>query len=69
MPGATGDEDNFAEPSMDDEGADDADYHEDQDDGPLVETFSKAATVCFDCAQEEPAVRCQACRGIEKRRR
>lgn len=51
----------LAEPPIDEEGADDADYHDDQDDAPLMEYVFKTSTVYLVHAQEEPEVRRQAC--------
>lgn len=61
VPGIAAHVDELAEPLVDEEGADDADYHEDEDDSPLVEYVLEAATVYLVHAQEEPAVRRQTC--------
>lgn len=54
----------FTEPAIDEERADDAYHNKDEDDRPLVEYVREAATVCLVHAQEETAVRCQACQGV-----
>lgn len=64
MPGVAAHDRELAEPAIDEEGADDADYHKDEDDGPLVEYVLEAATVYLVHAQEEPAVRRQTCQGM-----
>ena len=69
MPGVAAHEEELAEPPIDKEGADDADHHKDEDDGPLVEDIFETATVYLVHAQEEPKVRRQACSCWGKRRR
>lgn len=64
MPGVAAHDCELAEPVIDEEGADDADHHEDKDDGPLVEYVFEAATGYLVHAQEEPAVRRQPCKGV-----
>lgn len=67
MPKVAAHEDELAEPPIDKEGANYADYHDDQDYGALVEDVYEEATVCLVSAQEEPAVRRKTCQGIAKR--
>ena len=61
MPGIAAHDRELAEPVVDEQGADDADDHENEDDGPLVEYVFEAASVHLVHAQKEPAVRCKTC--------
>lgn len=61
LPRVAAHEDELAEPAVDEEGADDADDHHDQDYGPLVEDVCESTTVYLVHSQKEPEVRRQTC--------
>ena len=54
LPWVAAHEEEPAEPPIDNKGTDDADDHDHQDDGALVENVCEAATVYLVHAQEEP---------------
>lgn len=66
MRGVAAHEDELAEPAVNEEGADDADHHDDQDDGPLVEDVREASTIHLVHAQEEPEVRRKTCMYVQR---